>query len=66
MLEVQGGIEEERIAPLRLAAPHRIDGEEQDMALTIRCIDDGRAVCQRLAARQLPADKQVLLVRKAQ
>src|SRR5262249_16319857 len=43
---IQGRVEDQEKAPLRLVPPHGIIGEHQDVTITYRDVDNGRSVGQ--------------------
>ena len=65
VIEVERSVEDQGIAALSLAAPHRVDREEQNMSLPVRHINERRSVSQRCAAAKHSAYQQVLFVGEA-
>ncbi len=63
---MQHGVEEEEEAPLRLLTPHRIVGEQEDVAFAHGDINDGRAIRQLVASGEHAGDEEVALFSEAQ
>src|SRR4051812_36374851 len=65
-VEVEYGVEDEEVAPVRLAAPDRIYREEQDVTAARRHVNDRRVLRYLAAVVEQARDEQVLHVRIAQ
>src|SRR6185437_7989820 len=66
MVVVHRGIEHKHKTSLCDLAPHRIDGEEYDVAAPDGYIDNRRSIRERPASIQHSADPKIFLIRKSQ
>ncbi len=66
MVVVHRGIEHKHKTSLRDLAPHRIDGEEHDVAASDGDIDNRRSIREGSTSIQHPADPEIFLIRKSQ
>ena len=66
MVVVHRGIEHKHKTSLGDLAPHRIDGEEYDVAAPDRYIDNCRCVRKGCTSIQHPADPEIFFIRKTE
>ncbi len=62
MVAVHRGVEHKHKTSLRDLAPHRIDGEEYDVAATDRYINNRRCVREGRTSIQHPADLEIFFM----
>src|ERR1043165_1611032 len=66
VVEVEYGVEDEEVAPVRLAAPDRVVGEEDDVAALNRHVNDRRVLGQLAALVEQAGDEQIARLAVAQ